>query len=867
MSRALAHARAMPGDLQRITALCELSATLPARDQGRLLEEAVDIASFMSEEDTRGKALETIAPHLSELKLLRRMLQETRRFRMDHIGVEVLTVLIPRFHGPLLQETLKGAHQIEDTVLRARALIALADYLTGRQKEVTLEAARRSAVSIKRPGSQGPECLKIAVLLAKTNRVRKALDVIDYLEEEDDKRAVLVALAEYLPRERLQEALVAARAISTDLGRCRALVTIALLLQEPERSRVAEEAFASAVALDDIAEMCEATRILPCPRRKHAWRRIVRLVRRNWLNGLPDAIGYMPAHLRRTVLHEALIAIMKSNDVDRVSQCLNALCPYLSKTQIKEVERTARRFDDEALQILVLVALAPALPTDTVALLAHRTRIITDHADQLKALSAVIRHLPKMRASQMFDRVFAMAADLALRRKRSPWLISERDDLRYAEGLVELFPLLHIRQRKRMILPVFELRLSSADFVRLLCPLLPMFCKSLLMRWLERALSKEGIDTWPEFVALLPHISPPDQERVLIRALAHALTIADADTQADRLAEVTSLLAELGFASTVLRAIARDETNYPSHYTIAKLARHLMNTSDPNRQQFLKEALQAVHVLSDSGESLETMAELLPFLDPAQKLNLLDVAGEMLEQQAAQRCSAEARGTRIYGPPCVSPRTLVRLAQSLEGEPSVMAWQRAIMATRLTTHTESRVTAFFYLAASSDGDQRRQLIQEAINLAAQYIPYGGERAVDEILIASGRRLVQAGGYKEALLLLGRVQSGGLRAEGLADLMAQMPIAFIDHGIRQVQSILDQESRSRVVECILSRLKECGVHETHRMWSDLIIACSRHGRAELLRHLRQCGPVLLRLGGQASATGILEALQDVQRWWA
>ena len=125
---ALAYARQMPDEDQRVEALAGLAPHLPES----LLPEALAAAREIRDANVRAEALVWLAPHLPE-NLREQALQEAlaaaRKIERESTRSQILVGLAPHLPESLLPEAVTAAREIRDADDRARALAGLAPRL------------------------------------------------------------------------------------------------------------------------------------------------------------------------------------------------------------------------------------------------------------------------------------------------------------------------------------------------------------------------------------------------------------------------------------------------------------------------------------------------------------------------------------------------------------------------------------------------------------------------------------------------------------------------------------------------------------------------------------------------------------------
>jgi hypothetical protein len=168
----------------------------------------------------------------------------------------------------------------------------------------------------------------------------------------------------------LRNALKAARAISFDGSRARALAALAPHLPETERPAVLRDALEAARAISD------------------------NVVRAHVLAALAP---HLPETERPAVLRDALETARAISDDDSRARALAALAPRLPETLLRDALEVARAISDDDSRARALAALAPLLPEPLL------NRLEAAQAATLEKLDALRRDFGDIRSAVGFD--------------------------------------------------------------------------------------------------------------------------------------------------------------------------------------------------------------------------------------------------------------------------------------------------------------------------------------------------------------------------------------------------------------------------------------------------------------------------------
>ncbi len=249
-------ALAMTNPVEQAAALAGL---VPQLAQMGYVTEALTIIEEIWYEKWRVKALASVAPHLSRPQLSQALII-THAILDKESQMEALGGLAPHLPQPLLTQALKEAQSIQDQQKRAATLLKLAPCLPEPMKQTALQglltAIQLSCSKSEQLDIFGP----ILAHLLPAQRQKMTFALLQLAGEADETSklvAVIVRIAEYLPKDHLPAALRLVETIQgDDGGKVEALLSLLPQLPPdllPEMVRIA-------VSIQDSAARVEAVK-------------------------------------------------------------------------------------------------------------------------------------------------------------------------------------------------------------------------------------------------------------------------------------------------------------------------------------------------------------------------------------------------------------------------------------------------------------------------------------------------------------------------------------------------------------------------------------------------------------------------------
>ncbi len=389
LREALADVRGIQED-DRVDPLVWLAPYLP----GPLKEEALAVAREIGEEKSRVRALIGLIPYLPEY-LKRETLAKAWEIGDERRRTWILTEFASYLPEALLRQLLSDARKIEEKVRRAWVLSRLAPRLPKSLRGNALREALLVTGEIEDSRSRAEALARLAILLAESGCPDKALDVMQWIEDEQTRVRMLDMLIPHLPETLVYETLKALREIKDEGNHARVLSKLSCQLGELGHP---QEALAVAQDIED------------------EWRQLQALVR---------LIPHIPDELRRDVIREALTEAREIGNKWMQAEVLVELSPHLTEPLLREALKTATEigYGESWLLVKLLPRLADFGYSEE-ALAAARG--IADEESQGQALAKLVPRLARLGHS---EKAFVVVMEIG-------------DEQSQAEALVGLAPFL-----------------------------------------------------------------------------------------------------------------------------------------------------------------------------------------------------------------------------------------------------------------------------------------------------------------------------------------------------------------------------------------------------------------------------------------
>jgi hypothetical protein len=714
--------------------LATLEGLLPADPEPAVMAQALAVATAITHQYSRGRALARLAPHLSSDLVAQALAAATAI--SDHTArAEALTALIPRVPADqqpaVIADALAAATAISDDTARAETLTALALRVPADQPAVMAQALI-AATAISDDTTRAEALAKVALHLPADQRsavAGHALAIATAVSADTTRAEALAKVAPHLPSDLVAQALAAATAITGGYPCGRALVALAPHLP----SDLVAQALAAATAITDG---------YPCG----------------------GALVALAPHLPADLMAQALAAATAITDDGPRSEALAALALHLPADQqpvvMAQALAAATAIADDANRARRLAQLephlAPNLPAVVVADALAAASAITNGTARAETLTALALHLPADRQPAVMAQALAAATAIA-------------DDWSRSEALTALALHLPADQQPAVMAQALAAVTAITDDTnraRKLAKLASHLSADIAVQALAAISANADDATRAKALAkIAPHLPADQQPAALAQALAAVTAVPDL-FRGRALATVAphlpaDLMAQARAAASSITA------NSDRAIALTALIPHLPADEQPT---VVVEALEAATAkpTHDSGVAL---AQLAPYL-PADLITQA-LAGAVAFTDSTEQARA-LRGLAPYLPADLVPQAFAALTRSYDPEmmaklmpndmsPDYMVW---LGANSIAADDIARAWALDALTARLPSN----LLPEAVAAAAA-IP--GERIRGDALIRLGSHL-PAELVTQALASVNTITSDSIRAQTLAGLAPYLP---------------------------------------------------------------------------------------------
>jgi len=456
--RIVSQAQSIKNTEARLRSLTALAPQLPYVMSTRMFKRIVDEVQDVPNDALRAKALVTLADTLPN-DLVDQALRTAQSINTPAERARALTALIRKIpsqeQAQLRLQTLETIDHIESEEERTDALVNFAPCLevevTDEQFPLTLERALAVAVTISRKQVRARALVALAPYLTPDLQ-GEALAAVHSLDSERDRAMLLAQLAPVLPPELLVASLAVAHTMREQDARVSALSVLAHHVPQNAHSQTLLDALAAAsnlphhfervralVALFDIlpqhlleqalTNALETTRLIDNENARARALNILgehlpeKLLLRSLqvaqeiqnpqqrLNALLGIINRLPENKQREAMFEILGCAQQMPLEYKQARALVSIAPNLSTDMLKEVEALADHFDDPFDQISVYIAIIQNMPHEDRLPIIQKTwgkiNAIEDGYDRASSISALAPYLPEAAAADVSEAVQA----------------------------------------------------------------------------------------------------------------------------------------------------------------------------------------------------------------------------------------------------------------------------------------------------------------------------------------------------------------------------------------------------------------------------------------------------------------------------
>jgi hypothetical protein len=756
---------------------------------------------------------------------------------------EALAGLIHLLKEPLRKQALREmwttAQVIGEGRDRSLALSMLAAYLSEPLKEQVLRQALVAAKSAWHASGFAQAMTKLAPHL-RESLLLEALGVAQKLPAQHFMHVGFSPQAEALVRlfPRLVElghsdkALAAARAVSVDCGRARALTGLISHLTEPLKGQILQEALVATRVLDDDES--------------RAW---------NFL----ELFFHVSEPQKEQVLREALAAAQKLSRVSwwgnpsRQERLLISLVPQLAELgYIDEALAMAQAMEGTFGQALTLTKLLPFLPEplrgQTLQKELAVARSIRLGRDRAEALSRLISQLSNPLRQEIAHEALAAVQEIGSNEEQN-------------EVLSALIPYLSKPLLSEALVVVHGVGDKKSQ-IRALLGIASHMPGFLLQQALVAV--QETNDHQLRLEALLKlatRLPEPIREQVLQDALAALHMIQRADDRAHVLSSLAVYLPE-PFLREALAAAQETQHEGVWAQLLWSLAPHLP-------EHLLLEALAAAREIENEGYRAEALAGFAVRLaELGYPMEALDVAREISDLSPHQ----------LDGPTGIvhirdeqwRAKAILGLAPHL---PEPLLLETLVLARAICARDE-RARALSGLTPYLPESLRDQVSHEALAMAETI---EDDQLKVDIFLKLMPWLVEPVKAQAMQAMLVATQSIGPISDKamtllklVSDSSSQLPESMREQKLWEALAITrvlcDQDDRAEVLAELGPCLGKFSPTTCYDLWRETIHVSACGARMDLLSDLGVLEPVIFALGGEKAIAETFRDIQDVGRWW-
>jgi hypothetical protein len=678
--------------------------------------------------------------------------------------------------------------------------------------DLLTEEQALNLIDLKMNEEERASCLVGIAGMLRPSNILRALEAARGISSEGSRSRALAGLAPHLPPELqgevIGEALSAARSVSSEEERSRALAGLAPHLPPQLQGEVIGEALSAARSVSSEEERSRALAVLaphlPPQLQGEVVGEALSAARsisdeEDRSRALADLAPHLPPELQGEVIGEALSAARSIGDEGSRSDALAGLAPHLPPELQGEALSAARSIGDEWSRSLALAGLAPHLPPELQGEALSAARSISDKLSRSLALAGLAPHLPPQLQGEVVGEALSAARSIS-------------DKLSRSDALAGLAPHLPPQLQGEALSAARGIS-SEWSRSRTLAGLAPHLPPQLQGEVIGEALSaaRSISDEWSRSSALAglaPHLPPQLQGEVVGEALSAARSISDEWSRSDALAVLAPHLPPqlqgevIGEALSAACSISSERERSSA---LAGLAPHL----PPQLQgEVIGEALSAARSISDEEDRSRALSGLAPHLPPQLQG---EVVGEALS--AARSISDELYRSRALAG--LAPH----LPPQLQGE--------ALSAARSISGEWSRSRALSGLAPHLPPELQGEVIGEALSAARS------------------------------------ISSEGDRSRALAGLAPHLPPQLQGEALSAARSISSERERSRALAGLAPHLPPDLQREALDVWLEI---ASRLERANVLEDMLPFLEALPEAVRTECCSKIATSIIEICKWW-
>lgn len=709
------------------------------------MDEALDMARTMQQEDARALALMGLAPYVQleqQDALYDEIVHTIGMIAHERSRTRVLTTLIPTLPSALLPKLYPLIDTIEHEKFRTEVLVSVAMHPSAIEWPEISERARavaRGLISKERFADALPLVVRHVPAEQQQAILEDMLAAIRVVRTHDARaRALLALLTAYSEGESnyatsdmpctnahiVTETMDAISAITDTKKRFRLLASTVAHLSLEQQQAVFPQAFTEACAIEDEKARVEALKSLaacvPLIAETPLFTQVLRAVRfienPMWVaTTLIAMLPAIPSDSQRNVCSEALAAARSVGDEWQRTELLAAIAPYTPESLHRALLDAARSINDQWQRAEALTMLAPHLPAEQQPYIYAEalvdSRAIADEPPRYRLLTALAVHLPATRQPQIYAEALTFAR----------CIVDERQRVALLANLAPRLPAKQQRDVYTDILTIVQAEQNQSWGIEALAELVPMLPSALLPEALTMAYTIP--DAWQRIQllnALASYLPTHQQHETFVDILAIARSIASEWHRADVLRLIAPHLPALLLAEEALADVGTITHELYRSNALTALAPHL-----PTR--LLPDALSLARAIGNTSWRAETLMALFPYLHTDMLDQALSAAYEI------EDTTCRARVLSILAPQIPPNERYDVCEKALEDAETIsyVRWRADVVAT-LAPHLPSKLLSDALEIARSMNDKEERaraitalaphwkggaLIQEAFTIA------------------------------------------------------------------------------------------------------------------------------------------------------
>jgi hypothetical protein len=716
-----------------------------------------------------------------------------------------LASLAPHLCKALLLEALEAARAIDFDLYRIRALTGLAQYLPEALKSEVLQEASVAIEKVKDEHSKA-ECLNVlAGCLPPQQReetMRQLLAKMRASPFDFLKVQILVAAAPHLPGPLVEEALEAAQEIGMDMDRANALLSLAPRLAE-------------------LGRQTEALKLVRSQSKEGSGR------------GQAQALARMAPFLNEEQLSEALKITGKLYFQDDRAVAVAGLAPYLSGKLLRRAFSIVESMKHAMFQVEPLAALVRRLPDNKreeqlEGVLREAIPEYESKAAQSEALARLAPNLP--------DRLLRVALSESRR------IDDEKRQVKVVVGMASLLPQeqkVEAAEQARLKAEAIDRKRDRFKALVYVTPLIAETSSNAEAISVALSIKHPDHSAWA-LAGVLPRLSNTERDEILTRLLRDWRNARHSELVPDAFGHLASYLAAslwqeaVAFArankwvsgqSKMLASMVHNAASIDGLREVLAFGSHIQEERAHSDIQVAaagslarlgrpEDSLACAQAVTDEGRRVEALERIIPHLPRA-----------LLTQVLTTVESLSYEGLRWS--------MLARLAPRFA---ALGEWNVAVQLMRSIKMYNQHALAAARMAAHAPDVDRLRIVDHALTIARN----------------------AQGEFEES--------EDWWQAEMFKTLAPHVPTERLEIALELILNIVGPGPREDALSAIATALTRLEPSEAYWLWSKALHRSAEVSRTGLLTNVLALAPLISYLGGAETIIGILEAVDDVGRWW-